>query len=259
MTDGQFIEGLYKDGDAVSADDQHIAVFAKDGSGNYTYLNMGDNGGLKVDIVDASGITITVDIDQYVDGYTITSGEKGIVAMGSDGTNLFFLATDSSGVLAIQDNGSSITVDASNLDIRDLTHVSDSVKVGDGTDFLAINGDGSINVVSSGMSVQDFTYGTQAVAKSASATVVSYTPGSTKNVTSVEVGALGYARWEIKYGTTSSETTKIMKWTTPSNPSLVVDLSKVELLSTETILVVGYNENNATGNMNMYASIRHDE
>lgn len=39
------------------------------------------------------------------------------------------------------------TVTATDLDIRDLTHVSDSVKVGDGTDFLAVNTDGSINVV----------------------------------------------------------------------------------------------------------------
>jgi hypothetical protein len=37
-------------------------------------------------------------------------------------------------------------VSATDLDIRDLTHVSDSVKIGDGTDFLAINADGSINV-----------------------------------------------------------------------------------------------------------------
>lgn len=39
-----------------------------------------------------------------------------------------------------------VTVSATNLDIRDLTHSSDSVKIGDGTDFLAINADGSINV-----------------------------------------------------------------------------------------------------------------
>lgn len=38
-----------------------------------------------------------------------------------------------------------ITVSATDLDIRDLTHASDSVKVGDGTEFLAINADGSIN------------------------------------------------------------------------------------------------------------------
>jgi uncharacterized lipoprotein YehR (DUF1307 family) len=40
-----------------------------------------------------------------------------------------------------------ITVSATNLDIRDLTHVSDSIKIGDGTDFLAVNSDGSINAV----------------------------------------------------------------------------------------------------------------
>jgi hypothetical protein len=40
-----------------------------------------------------------------------------------------------------------ITVTATDLDIRDLTHVSDSIKVGDGTDFLAVNADGSINVL----------------------------------------------------------------------------------------------------------------
>lgn len=38
-----------------------------------------------------------------------------------------------------------VTVSATDFDIRDLTHVSDSVKIGDGTDFLAINADGSIN------------------------------------------------------------------------------------------------------------------
>lgn len=43
-------------------------------------------------------------------------------------------------------SGSSVTVSATDLDVRDLTHVSDSVKVGDGTDFLAINSDGSLNV-----------------------------------------------------------------------------------------------------------------
>lgn len=54
------------------------------------------------------------------------------------------LAVDGSGFLTI--TNSSFAVTATNLDIRDLTHVSDSVKIGDGTDFLAVNGDGSINV-----------------------------------------------------------------------------------------------------------------
>lgn len=47
----------------------------------------------------------------------------------------------------VSDAGGSITVDATDLDVRDLTHASDSVKIGDGTDFLAVNSNGSINVV----------------------------------------------------------------------------------------------------------------
>lgn len=47
----------------------------------------------------------------------------------------------------------SLVVTASDLDIRDLTHVSDSIKVGDGTDFLAIAADGSIAVTDNGSSL----------------------------------------------------------------------------------------------------------
>lgn len=39
------------------------------------------------------------------------------------------VATDSTGVLSVDDNGSALTVDASDLDIRDLTSASDSVSV----------------------------------------------------------------------------------------------------------------------------------
>ena len=48
--------------------------------------------------------------------------------------------------VSIDDGGNSITVDAVDLDVRDLTHVSDSVSIGDGTDLMAVNADGSINV-----------------------------------------------------------------------------------------------------------------
>jgi len=65
-----------------------------------------------------------------------------VTASDLDIRNLLF-ATDKVDV-----SGSSVTVTASDLDIRDLTHASDSVKVGDGTEFLAINADGSINTQS---------------------------------------------------------------------------------------------------------------
>lgn len=51
--------------------------------------------------------------------------------------------------ITVEQGTSPWVVSATDLDIRDLTHVSDSVKIGDGTDFLAIESDGSINVNSS--------------------------------------------------------------------------------------------------------------
>lgn len=55
---------------------------------------------------------------------------------------------DGTDFLAVNGDGSiNAVISATDLDIRDLTHVSDSIKVGDGTDFLAVNGDGSINSV----------------------------------------------------------------------------------------------------------------
>lgn len=50
-----------------------------------------------------------------------------------------------SGTVTATPTGTQV-VSATDLDVRDLTHVSDSVKVGDGTDTLAVNADGSINV-----------------------------------------------------------------------------------------------------------------
>ena len=61
----------------------------------------------------------------------------------------------------IGDGGGSITVDAADLDIRDLTHVSDSVRLGDGTTFIT-SGDGdSDNLTTTAINGYDsrsFTY-----------------------------------------------------------------------------------------------------
>lgn len=52
----------------------------------------------------------------------------------------------------IQDGGNTITVDgavtvsATNLDVRDLTHVSDSVRIGDGTDLALVSAAGALLV-----------------------------------------------------------------------------------------------------------------
>jgi hypothetical protein len=53
------------------------------------------------------------------------------------------LAIDASGYITANVNGD-VNVTASDLDIRDLTHVSDSVKVGDGSVFLDLDASGYI-------------------------------------------------------------------------------------------------------------------
>jgi len=103
--------------------------------------------------------------DKIIGDYTTPANADSIVTYlyAGDGTAV----TQSGGALDVNlasqdasiniaDGGGSITVDgsvtvsATDLDIRDLTHVSDSVSVGDGTDLLAVNADGSINVVIAG-------------------------------------------------------------------------------------------------------------
>lgn len=57
--------------------------------------------------------------------------------------------TDGTDTLAINGDGSiNATVSATDLDIRDLSASQDNVAISDGTDTLAVNADGSINVVS---------------------------------------------------------------------------------------------------------------
>jgi len=69
----------------------------------------------------------------------------------SSSNPIFTRLTDGTDLIAINADGSlNVVATATNLDIRDLTHVSDSVKIGDGTDFLAVNADGSINVTVTG-------------------------------------------------------------------------------------------------------------
>lgn len=81
----------------------------------------------------------------------------------SDGTDTLAIAAD--GSIAITDNGGSLTVDATNLDIRDLSAAQDNVAISDGTDTLAVNGDGSINatVSATNLDIRDLTHVTDSV------------------------------------------------------------------------------------------------
>ena len=96
-------------------------------------------------------------------------------------TNPIFEAiSDGVDTLAVNADGSlNATVTATDLDIRDLTHVSDSIKVGDGTDFVAVNADGSLNITdnagsltvdATNLDIRDLTLAQDAVQVSANTT-----------------------------------------------------------------------------------------
>lgn len=120
-------------------------------------INVTDNGGsLTVDGTVELGATTLAALESITVSGTVELGATTLSALES------ITVQNGAGAAAvnIQDGGNSITVDgtvavtqstspwvvsATDLDIRDLTHVSDSIKIGDGTDFLAVNADGSIN------------------------------------------------------------------------------------------------------------------
>ena len=135
-------------------------------------------------VLDAIAASL-VDIETNTDYGAVVGG-------GAEATALrVTIANDSTGVLSIDDNGGSITVDgtvtvtATDLDIRDLSDATDSVSIGDGTDTLAVNSDGSINVVFGvgGTRVHDYATATPAAGCSSNNdyTVVNHQPHQHNN------------------------------------------------------------------------------
>jgi hypothetical protein len=100
------------------------------------------------DKVDVSGSEVSLDSATLaaLENITVSATDLDIrdLAFATDKVDVSGseVSLDSATLAALEN----ITVSATDLDIRDLTHVSDSIKIGDGTDFLAINADGSINV-----------------------------------------------------------------------------------------------------------------
>lgn len=111
----------------------------------------------EIKVVDSNGNELAIDASGY-----ITANINGDVNVTATDLDIRDLTSASDSVAAVQsgtwtidsitndvniaDGGNSITVDAVDFDIRDLSHSQDSIKIGDGTDFLAVNADGSLNV-----------------------------------------------------------------------------------------------------------------
>jgi hypothetical protein len=111
------------------------------------------------------------------------------------------LIGSTSGALNVFLTNTSMVVTATNLDIRDLSHTQDSVKIGDGTDFLAVNTDGSLNITDNGGSLT--VDGTVAATQSGSWTVAATQSGTWS------VGRT----WALASGTDSVDSVQSGTWT----------------------------------------------
>lgn len=260
----------------LSETQDHVLVFAntaKDGSGT-DYVPLVDaDGHLQVDILSGAAIT------QYVEDVAAPAAATGnamlaerddalagITPAEGDWTSLFtnargalWVELDPTNTVSIDDNGASITVDgtvaisgtvtvtATDLDIRDLTHVSDSVKVGDGTDFLAINTDGSINVVmqsSTGTAIAN--YDQAAALASAASDNHDYTAsGGTFEPTSVSVSGESLGTFTIL---ANAVTIAILR-TSVENPNAVYEFPDgFSIADTQVLRVTRTNDSNKAHN-----------
>ena len=84
-------------------------------------------------------------------------------------------------------------------------------------------------------------YSTAAAVASNASSTQSYTPGSTVSLDGFDAGASGQAKWEFQYGTTGSETTKVVKFTSKGdlnvqfrfpNPISITTAMTVKLIRT---------------------------
>lgn len=171
------------------------------------------------------GNSITVDGTVELGATTLAALESITVQNGSGGA-----------AVNIQDGGNSITVDgsvtvsATDLDIRDLTHVSDSVKIGDGTEFVAVNTDGSINVVITedpGLEVND--YDTSSAIAGGATDNHDYTAGAASKLFQVLASSSGKMKIEIQVETAAASNTFVTKavaFNSTANPNMDIRFAK---------------------------------
>lgn len=197
--------------------------------------------------VDASG---NIGVTDAGGSLTIDNATLSVVGGGTEATALrVTLANDSTGVVSIDDNGGSITVDgtvtvtATDLDIRDLSAAQDNVAISDGTDTLAINADGSINAViqsSSGTAVAD--YSPAAALASATSSNHDYTAaGGSFEPIRIEVSGESIGTFQIL----ANAVVKGIVRTSVENPNAVFNFPDgFSIADTQVLRVVRTNDSN---------------
>jgi hypothetical protein len=113
--------------------------------GDFTHLRTNANGAVWMEFVNSSIAVTATDLDIRDLAFATDKVDVSGSEVSLDAATLAALET-----ITVLQGTSPWVVSATDLDIRDLSHSQDSVKIGDGTDFLAVNADGSINVAIGG-------------------------------------------------------------------------------------------------------------
>lgn len=232
--------------------------------------------------VSSVGGTVTVDINDAWAGVTGTGTESGALRVT--------IATDSTGVLSVDDNGGSLTIDgsvsvssvggtvtiqdggnsitvdgsvtvsATALDIRDLDYSKDNVEIMDSEgDALKVNDDGSINVVIAGTSgTRIHAYDTTvALAKDGNDDHdYTVTGGKTLLLKQVIVAASGAMKVTIQAGPLASLVTYAVVFTSGAKPTEVITFEEpISVPSTSTGTVRVNRRNDDSQAMDVYSTI----
>lgn len=228
-------------GQTVNTDGQaHVLAYGNDGTSNVVLPIDGTSGGVKVDIVDATGIQVDVDIDQFEDGDTQTAGDKGTVAMGTDGTNYQFMSVDSTGKPQV-----------------DIAEVSVTA--------LPVSADGNANTALNPIFVNDVggttgddihQYATSAAVANGATHTTSYTVtvGKTLKLTQCMAACSGRAKVEVQV----NSVTKSVRFIDVAAPDAVIDFpTPIEVPAGQTVDVIVTNRSILA--QDLYATINGSE
>ena len=214
--------------------------------GDYTQLRVTDKGALWV-AVDGSvavtiGATVNVDIQDSWAGLTGGGTEAGALRVT--------IANDSTGVLSVDDNGGSLTVDANDLDIRNLNLTDDAVKVSGNSSANSIINPIFVQVVKTAVQSQEIHNYSVATPAGDAASNHDYTvTGTTFLLTSVIVSCSGAMKAEIQTGPVGSLATKAVVFLNArqgDTKQVFFDPPiEVPVTSTGTVRVIRTNRNSA--------------
>ena len=191
-------------------------------------VSIGD--GTEIAAVNASNELQVRDDDANTALSTIAGDTTSLDAKFVDGNDIGDVTINNgAGVAAvnIQDGGNSITVDATDLDIRDLSASQDNVAISDGTDTLAVNADGSINVnvTSSAVGTEICDYQTSASVAKDSSVNHDYTVSGGVTFYGEEAFISGSGKLKVELLVDGA--TKFVGFNSTANPNVRIPLEKI--------------------------------